>query len=139
HYRSIGERRAGLRYAIDGVVYKVNRLDWHDRLGAVGMAPRWALAHKFPAERAETTLVKIDIQVGRTGQLTPGGRLPPVLVGGAPVVNVTVHNRDEIARLGLGEGDRIEIQRAGDVIPQAVETLTPDAKREPYVLPERCP
>ncbi|WP_126175114.1 NAD-dependent DNA ligase LigA [Tsuneonella rigui] len=139
HYRSIGERRAGLPYDIDGVVYKVDDLALQARLGAIGKAPRWALAHKFPAERAETVLEKIDIQVGRTGKLTPVGRLQPVLVGGVTVVNVTLHNRDEIARLGLREGDRIVIQRAGDVIPQVVDNLTREEPRAPYAFPDHCP
>jgi len=139
HYRAIGERRAGLPYDIDGVVYKIDDLVLQARLGSVGKAPRWALAHKFPAERAETTLETIDIQVGRTGKLTPVGRLSGVLVGGVTVYNVTLHNRDEIARLALREGDRIVIQRAGDVIPQVVDNLTRDASRAPYVFPDHCP
>ena len=140
-YRKLESARATLSYEVDGVVYKIDRLDWRERLGTLSRSPRWAIAHKLPAEEVETFIEGIDIQVGRTGTLTPVARLNPVHVSGVTVSNVTVHNEDEIVRKDIRIGDSVIVRRAGEVIPQIVSVIKEKRPKDakPFAFPRHCP
>ena len=140
-YNEVQRKRADLGYDIDGIVYKIDRLDLQNRLGFVSRSPRWAIAHKFPAEQAESVVERIAVYVGRTGVLTPVAHIKPVTVGGVVVQNVSMHNEDEVARKDVREGDTVVVQRAGDVIPQLVRVIEERRPKgtEPYKMPEICP
>ncbi len=139
YYKKIGAKRNGLAYTIDGVVYKVNSLDLQEEVGYVARAPRFAIAYKFPAEEAETMLLAIEVQVGRTGALTPVARLKPVLVGGVTVENATLHNLDDIRRKDVWIGDEVIVRRAGDVIPEVVRVAKKGPRAAHFEMPARCP
>jgi len=138
-YAEAGARRPKLPYDIDGVVYKVNRFAEQERLGYVSRAPRWAVAHKFPAEEATTQLLEIDFQVGRTGAITPVARLKPVFVGGTTIVNATLHNEDEIRRKDIWKGDTVVVRRAGDVIPEVARVARKGPREQEFRMPRKCP
>ena len=138
-HRKIREQRDRLPFDIDGVVYKVNRLDWQRRLGYVAREPRWAVAHKYPAQEETTEVMAIEVQVGRTGTLTPVARLKPVFVGGVTVTNATLHNEDELRRKDVWVGDTVIVRRAGDVIPEVVSVREPGPRRERFDMPRECP
>ena len=141
YYEDVQHKRATLGYDIDGVVYKIDRLDLQNRLGYVSRSPRWAVAHKFPAEQAESVVERIAVYVGRTGQLTPVAHVKPVTVGGVVVQNVGMHNEEEVARKDVREGDTVIVQRAGDVIPQLVRVVLERRPKgaKPFKMPEICP
>ncbi|MBR86040.1 MAG: DNA ligase (NAD(+)) LigA [Rhodospirillaceae bacterium] len=141
YYENISFQRSGLEYDIDGIVYKVNRLDWQERLGFLSRAPRWAVAHKFPGEQVRTKVVDIFVQVGRTGTLTPVASLEPVNVGGVLVSKATLHNEEEVERKDIRIGDTVDIQRAGDVIPQVLRVIKEQRVEQstPFIMPEKCP
>jgi DNA ligase (NAD+) len=141
YYEDVQHKRATLGYEIDGVVYKIDRLDLQSRLGFVSRSPRWAVAHKFPAEQAESIVERIAVYVGRTGQLTPVAHVKPVTVGGVVVQNIGMHNEEEVARKDVREGDTVIVQRAGDVIPQLVRVVLDQRPKgtKPFKMPETCP